>query len=104
MFVTITTADTGGEPVENAAIVAEELERWLREVEGFQGFVMLAGAEQALGLSFWASRELAERHNVTRTEFRERMLSVAGVPIRSVVDYEVAFARFRPDFDASVSA
>ncbi len=96
MYVTVTTADTTGEPIENAPVVAEEMERWLRETEGFEGFLMLAGEQKAVGLAFWASREVAERHNTARSQFRERMLSIAGVRIEEVVDYEVVFARFGP--------
>ena len=104
MFVTVTTADIAGEPVENATVVAEEMERWLRDAEGFEGFLMLAGEGKAVGLAFWASREVAERHNVARSEFRERMLSIANVRIEAVVDYEVAFARFGPGLIAAASA
>ena len=101
MFVTVTTADIAGEPVENATVVAEEIERWLRDAEGFEGFLMLAGEGKAVGLAFWASREVAERHNVARSEFRERMLSIANVRIEAVVDYEVALARFGPGLIAA---
>lgn len=94
MFVTATSADTAGEPIENARVVAEEMERWLLEMEGFEGFLMLVREGRALGLTFWASRDVAERHSHTRTQFRERMLTVAGVRIDEVVDYELAFARF----------
>ena len=96
MHVTVTTADTTGETIGNAAIVAEEMESWLREMEGFEGLLLLASEGRALGLAFWASREIAEHHAVARAEFRERMLGVAGVRIEEVVDYEVAFARFGP--------
>lgn len=96
MHVTVTTADTTGETIANAAIVAEEMESWLREMEGFEGLLLLASEGKALGLAFWASREIAEHHAVARAEFRERMLGVAGVRIEDVVDYEVAFARFGP--------
>jgi hypothetical protein len=92
VYVTVTTADITGERVEDAAVVAEELERWLRDTDGFEGFVMLAREGQAVGLAFWASREAAERHNVSRSQFRERMLSIAGVRIEDVVDYDVVFA------------
>ena len=96
MYVTATTADTTGEPIENASVVAEEMERWLRETDGFEGFMMLAGEGKATGLAFWASREVAERHRVARAQFRERMLSIAGVRIEEVVDYEVVFTRLGP--------
>lgn len=97
MFVTVTTADTAGEPIENASIVAEEMERWLRETDGFVGFMMLTGENKALGLSFWETRGAAERHHLARSQFRERILSIAGVRIEEIVDYDVVFARFRPE-------
>ena len=96
MYVTVTTADTSGEPIENASVVAEEMDRWLRDTDGFEGFLLLAAEGKAAGLAFWASREVAERHNHARTQFRERMLSIAGVQIEDVVDYDIAFARFGP--------
>jgi len=65
---------------------------------------MLTGEQKAIGLGFWASREVAEHHNLARTQFRERILSVAGVRIEEIVDYEVAFARFRPGLVAAAGA
>lgn len=93
MYVSHTTVDTAGQPFEVAAAVAEEMERWLHDLEGFEGLVLLAGERRAVGLAFWESREVAERHAVLRAEFRERMLAIAGVRVEEVVDYQVAFAR-----------
>jgi hypothetical protein len=101
VYVTVTTADTSGEPIENASVVGEEMDRWLRDTEGFEGFILLAAEGKAVGLAFWASREVAERHNHARSQFRERMLWIAGVRIEEVVDYEVAFARFGPGLMAA---
>ena len=103
VFATVTTVDTGGEPLTSAIILAEEMERWLRDLEGFQGFVLLANEGHALGITFWASREAAERLASTRSEFRERVLSIAGVRIDEVVDYDFAFARFSPGFAPSAT-
>ena len=103
MFVTITTADTAGEPIENAAIVAEEMARWLRETDGFEGFLMLTGEQKAIGLAFWSSREIAEHHRLARAQFRERILSIAGVQIEEIVDYDVVFARFEPGLIAAAA-
>ena len=96
MFVSHTTADTTGQSSDNAKVVAEEMERWLSEMEGFEGFIMLAREGKAIGLAFWESREIAERHGHARKQFRERMLSIAGVTIEEVVEYELAFARLGP--------
>jgi hypothetical protein len=103
VFATVTTTDTDGGPLENATIIAEEMERWLRDLDGFQGFLLLANEARALGITFWASREVAERYASMRSTFRERVLSLAGVPIADVVDYDVAFARFAAGFGAAAT-
>jgi len=103
VYVTVTTADTSGAAIESAPVVAEEMERWLRETEGFEGFMLLATEGKAAGLAFWASREVAERHSHSRAQFRERMLSIAGVLIEESVDYDVAFARFGPGLLAAAA-
>jgi heme-degrading monooxygenase HmoA len=92
MYVTVTSAKTSDQPLENATIVAEEMMRWLRDIEGFEGFLMLSQEGRTLGLSFWESLEAAERHRVARAQFRERMLSVADVEIEDSSDFEVTFA------------
>jgi hypothetical protein len=83
---------TGDQPIGNATIVAEEMTRWLRDVEGFEGFLMLSREGTTLGLTFWRSRELADRARPLRMEFVERITAVAGVRIEAVDDYEIAFA------------
>jgi hypothetical protein len=93
VYVSLTTVATGDEPVENAAIVGEEMVGWLRDVEGFQGFLMLAREGTTLGLTFWESRELAERLRPLRMQFLERMLSVAHVRVEKIEEFEVAFSQ-----------
>jgi hypothetical protein len=92
MHVTLTRVNTGGEPLSNATIVGEEMHRWLRDLEGFLGFIVITREGTALGLTFWESREIAERYRTSRDEFRERMIGIAGVEIEEVVDYELMFA------------
>lgn len=92
MYVACTRVRTADQPISNATIVAQEMTRWLRDVDGFEGFLMLSREGTTMGLAFWESREVAERHRVMRREFVERMTSVAGVEIEEVVDYEVTFA------------
>ena len=92
MYVTLTRVSTSDQPIENATIVAEEMVTWLREIDGFEGFLMLSREGTTLGLTFWKSREIAEHHRVARGEFLERMTSVAGVQVEEVVDYEVTYA------------
>ena len=92
MHVTLTRVSTGDQPISTATIVGEEMHRWLRDLEGFEGFLMLSRQGTTLGLTFWASGEIAERYRAARDEFRSRMTSVVGVQIEEVVDYELTFA------------
>jgi hypothetical protein len=92
MHVTVTRVRTADQPTRNATIVGEEMARWLRDVEGFAGFMLLSQPGTTLGVSFWESREVAERHRAARLEFVQRMTAVAGVEIEDVQDYELTFA------------
>jgi hypothetical protein len=92
VFVSLTRVNTADQPIGNASIVAEEMTSWLHDVEGFEGLLMLSREGTTLGLAFWESREVAERHRVSRLQFRDRMTSIAGVEIEEVLDYEVTFA------------
>jgi hypothetical protein len=93
VFVTLTRAKTSDQPVERATIVAEEMERWLCDLEGFEGFLMLSWKGTSIGLTFWGSQEVAERYGALRAQFRERILTIAGVEIEEVVDYQVTYAK-----------
>jgi hypothetical protein len=96
VYVSLTRVKTADQPIENATIVAEEMLRWFREMEGFEGLLMLSTEGTTLGLTFWESREVAERYRVTRMQFRDRMTSAADVQVEETVDYEVTFAHLRP--------
>jgi len=93
VYVSMTRVRTGDQPLGNATIVAEEMERWLRDIDGFHGMVMLSREGSTVGLTFWESREIAERHRVARMEFLARMLAVVDVQVEEILDYEVTFAR-----------
>ena len=92
MFVSLTRVSTSDQPIENATIVAEEMVRWLRDIDGFEGFVMLSRPGSSVGLSFWESRDVAEEHREARVRFIQRMTSAADVVVEEMVDYDVAFA------------
>jgi hypothetical protein len=96
VYVSLTRVQTADQPIENATIVAEEMQRWLRGVEGFEGFLMLSRPGTTLGLSFWASREAAERNRQMRRRFIERISTVARVEIEEQVDYAVTYADIGP--------
>ncbi len=98
MYVSITRTDTSDLPDDTAAIVGEEMERWLRDMEGFEGLLLLSRPGETLGMAFWANEEIAQRHSDARAAFRERMISIAGARIEGVVGYEVTFSRLGPGF------
>jgi hypothetical protein len=92
VHVTIVRVGTGDQDISTATIVGEEMLRWLRDLDGFVGSMMLSREGTTLGISFWESGEVAERHRAVRTEFRDRISAVAGVEIQEVEEFEVTFA------------
>jgi hypothetical protein len=93
VHVTLTRVGTGEQPIATATIVGEEMLRWLRDLDGFVGSLMLSREGTTLSLTFWESAEAAQRHRTVRNEFRERITTVAGVEIQEVEELEVTFAQ-----------
>jgi heme-degrading monooxygenase HmoA len=93
MFVNLTRVKTSGEATDAARMVAEEMERWLEQIEGYEGFLMLTTEGTAVGLTFWENREVAERYRKTRLEFRDRMIAIAGGEIEETIELDVTYAR-----------
>jgi hypothetical protein len=91
VFVSVTTVATGDEPSENAAIVGEEMLGWLRDMEGFRGLAILYQPGRTIGLTYWDSREVAERLLPLRMEFLERMMSVASVQVESIEGFDLVY-------------
>jgi hypothetical protein len=96
MHASVTRVSTFDQRIENATVVAEEMLGWLREIDGFKGLLTLSTKGTTLGLTFWESREVAERHRATRMQFLDRMTSVADVEVEETVDYVVTFAHLGP--------
>ena len=99
MHVNLTRVSTGDKPIEQATIVAEEMHGWLRQIDGYEGFVMLSRPGTTIGLAFWQSREVADAHRAVRMQFIERMTAAAGVTIEEITDFDVAFAELGPAFE-----
>ena len=96
VHVRFTRINTADQPIDRATIVAEEMLGWLRDMEGFRGLVTLSREGTTLGITFWESRELSDRHLPTRMEFLGRMTSMADVQIEESDDYDVTFAYLAP--------
>jgi hypothetical protein len=80
----------------NATIIAQEMFRWFRATEGFEGLLFLSREGTTLALTFWNDREVAESHRASRMRFRDRVTEVAGVQVEETLDYEVTFAHLGP--------
>jgi hypothetical protein len=94
MHVSLTRVNTGDLPIETASVVAEEMVKWFRQAEGFEGLLFLSREGTTLALTFWESREVAEHQRVARMQFRDRMTAAAGAEVEETVDYTVTFAQF----------
>ena len=92
MYVHSTRVRTTDRSVGDSSILAEEMLAWLRQIEGFEGMLMIAREDTVIGFTFWQSEEIAERHRVARMEFIGRLTSVVNVEIEETVGYEVTFA------------
>jgi heme-degrading monooxygenase HmoA len=92
MFVSMTTISGGDENVvDTARMAAESMISWLREFDGYRGMVMYSSAESGgvRVLSFWETREDAERSARGRAQVRDAMIETTGVTLDSVELYEV---------------
>jgi heme-degrading monooxygenase HmoA len=94
MHVTVTTTQGAADmPNGIARIAGEEMLPWLQQIEGFEGLLMLAdGRGRTLVVSFWESRELADRHAAARAEFRDTITSTVDVRVEDVSEYELVFS------------
>ena len=99
MYVSVTrTKGTPDQPLEIATIAGQEMLPWLRQIEGFDGLLMLTNEEEAttLVLTFWRDREVAERHRAAREEFRGRVTAAVNVTVEEAMDFDVSFCRLGP--------
>jgi heme-degrading monooxygenase HmoA len=95
MFAALTRTHGSNETTtEVATMVGEEMYRWLRDVEGFEGLLVLTNLEAGTTnvVAFWESREVAERHRVAREHLRDRVTAAVDVRVLATEPYEVAFA------------
>ena len=96
MFVTVTKtrSESPDEPIETATIAGEEMLPWLRQIDGFEGLLMLSSADRGttIVLTFWESQEVAEEHLAARMRFRDRVTAAVGVRVEETTDYELTFA------------
>lgn len=95
MHVTVTTTrGAPDQPLDVATLAGEEMMPWLREIDGFEGLLMLSGETDGttLVLTFWRDAEVAEAHSAARERFRDGITAAAGVSVLGVAGYELTFA------------
>jgi hypothetical protein len=99
VYVSITrTKGTPDQPVDLATIAGEEMLPWLSEIEAFDGLLMLSdeAAATTLAVTFWESREVAERRAAARAKLREGVTAAVNVTIEDTTGYEITFAHLGP--------
>lgn len=95
MYVSVTrTKDYLGQPIDLATVAGEEMIRWLRPIDGFEGLLILSNEAEGitLVLSFWRSREVAEEHLPARLRLRDSVTATVNVEVQDMTHYEVTFA------------
>jgi hypothetical protein len=98
VFVSLTTVDSRGRLIDEAALVGQEMETWLRDVEGFEGLMVFFSEGKTLGMTFWESEEAAQRARTLRRQFLERITAMVEVEIERIDEYDIAYASLGPRF------
>jgi hypothetical protein len=99
VYVSVTrTRGTPDQPLETATIAGEEMLPWLREIDGFDGLLMLTNeaAATTLAITFWRDRDVAERHRAARMAFRDRVTAAVNVNVEETADFDVSFVHLGP--------
>ena len=95
-----TTKGTAEDMVAIATMAGETMVEWLRDIEGFQGLLMLTNNETGMThvISFWESKEIAERSRVARLKLRDRITTSPhfGTPRGRTEERRRLFAERRP--------
>jgi hypothetical protein len=91
--VTVTTGSNEDLPG-LARLVGETMVDWLREIEGFEGLLMLTREETGTThvVSLWENREIAERHREARYRFRDSITATVNVRVDEVLEFDVPYA------------
>jgi hypothetical protein len=95
VYATLTTTrGTTEDMLGTARVVGEALYSWLSAIDGFHGMVLMCNEEAGVThlFSLWESREVAERHERARLQFRDRITATVDVEVQETGGYEVAFA------------
>lgn len=98
MFASMTTTRGSIDDItEVARMSGETMVDWFRDLEGFQGLLMLSNGETGTThvISLWTDGEVAERHRASRLRLRDLDTSTVDVEVQETESYDVAFAEVR---------
>ena len=96
MFARVTTFEGPAERLEaGVRVFREDVVPWLRDATGFRGWIVLLDREdgRSLGLTFWATREVAEDLGASGAALRDEVAASVGAAMQTLDIYEVALAR-----------
>jgi hypothetical protein len=74
-----------------AGMAGESLVTWLRQFDGYRGFIVLADEESGTArfMTFWEDRHALERSASGRAQVRDQLAKTAGVDIEGAQAYTV---------------
>lgn len=75
-------------------MAAESLLPWIRQYDGYEGFIVLADAETGTAhfMTLWESKDALDKSAPGRAQVRERLAATAGAKIESAGGYRVLVA------------
>ena len=92
--LTTTLGPHDDDMLEVAQMAGETMLGWLRDVEGFEGIVMLSNEETGTThvITFWKDAEVAEKSRISRLQLRDRITETVSVEVQETRPYVVSFA------------
>jgi hypothetical protein len=92
--LTTTLGPADDDQLELAVMVGETMLGWLRDLEGFEGLLMLSDEDRGTThvITFWESAEVAERSRISRLQLRDRITETVSVEVQETRPYTVSFA------------
>jgi hypothetical protein len=94
-YASIVTVRGAQEEFENIAeMAAESLLPWIRQFDGYRGFMVFTDSEAGIAhfMTLWETREALEKSAHSRKEVREQLARTASAEIVSAGAYSVLVA------------
>jgi hypothetical protein len=92
LYASMVTVNGAMEDFDNIATMAgESLLPWIRQFEGYKGFIVLANNETGAAhfMTLWDSLEAVEKSAHSRAQVRDQLAKTAGAEIESAGAYRV---------------